>query len=81
MRIIFTRRLSAISMHCMRYRGQGERVIADACIARIVTFCLLYKSRHIPNARRKRDDLLAGLRTIGFERRVTVAFVISADAV
>jgi toxin ParE1/3/4 len=30
---------------------------------------------------RKRDDLLPGLRTIGFERRVTVAFVVSADAV
>jgi len=29
----------------------------------------------------KRDDLLTGLRTIGFERRVTIAFVVTANAV
>ncbi len=28
-----------------------------------------------------RNDLLEGLRTIGFERRVTIAFVVTADAV
>ena len=28
-----------------------------------------------------RDDLLDGLRTIGFERRVTIAFVVNDDAV
>jgi toxin ParE1/3/4 len=30
---------------------------------------------------RKRDDLLPGMRTIGFERRVTVVFMVSSDAV
>jgi toxin ParE1/3/4 len=30
---------------------------------------------------RKRDDLLPGLRTIGFERSVTIAFVIDGDLV
>jgi toxin ParE1/3/4 len=29
----------------------------------------------------KRDDLLPGLRTIGFERRITIAFVVTADIV
>lgn len=28
-----------------------------------------------------RDDLLAALRTVGFERRATIAFVVAADAV
>jgi toxin ParE1/3/4 len=31
-------------------------------------------------ARRRRDDLLPGLRTTGFERRVTIAFVVAEDA-
>ena len=30
---------------------------------------------------RLRNDLLEGLRTIGFERRVTIAFIFTADAV
>ncbi|MGH6754736.1 MAG: hypothetical protein ACREDP_21480 [Bradyrhizobium sp.] len=29
----------------------------------------------------RRDDLFPGLRTIGFERRVTIAFVVTADMV
>jgi toxin ParE1/3/4 len=29
----------------------------------------------------QRDDLLPGLRVTGFERRVTIAFVVTADAV
>jgi toxin ParE1/3/4 len=29
----------------------------------------------------KRDDLLPGLRTIGFERRATIAFMVTAHAV
>jgi hypothetical protein len=29
----------------------------------------------------RRDDLLTGLRTIGFERRITIAFVVTANAV
>jgi hypothetical protein len=28
-----------------------------------------------------RDDILPGLRVVGFERRVTIAFLITADAV
>jgi toxin ParE1/3/4 len=29
----------------------------------------------------RRDDLLPGSRTIGFERRITIAFVVTADTV
>jgi toxin ParE1/3/4 len=52
---------------------------ADAYIARIVTFCT--KLATFPLRGQKRDDLLPGLRTTGFERRVTIAFVVTADAV
>jgi toxin ParE1/3/4 len=52
---------------------------ADAYIARIVTFCAGLAT--FPLRGQKRHDLLAGLRTIGFERRVTIAFAVAADAV
>ena len=29
----------------------------------------------------QRDDLLSGLRVTGFERRVTIAFIVTAEAV
>jgi toxin ParE1/3/4 len=29
----------------------------------------------------KRDDLVSGLRTIGFERRITKAFMVAEDAI
>ncbi len=52
---------------------------ADAYIARIVTFCTALAT--FPQRGQKRDDLLTGLRTIGFERRVTIAFVVMPDVV
>jgi toxin ParE1/3/4 len=52
---------------------------ADAYIARIVTFCTGLAT--FPLRGQKRDDLLPGLRTIGFERRVTIAFAVTADTV
>jgi len=37
--------------------------------------------RDFPNVGTPRDDILAGLRTIGFRRRVTIAFVVEATEV
>jgi len=34
-----------------------------------------------PQRGQLRDDLLPGLRTTGFERRITIAFVVTPDAV
>jgi toxin ParE1/3/4 len=34
-----------------------------------------------PSRGRRRDDILPGLRVIGFERRVNIAFVVTADTV
>jgi toxin ParE1/3/4 len=52
---------------------------ADDYIGRIVTFC---KGLTVfPLRGTQRDDLLSGLRVIGFERRVTIAFVVTEAAV
>jgi toxin ParE1/3/4 len=46
---------------------------------RIVTFCRGLST--FPLRGQARDDLLPGLRTIGFERRATIAFMVTAGAV
>lgn len=56
----------------------GERT-ADAFVERIVSYCLGFST--FPERGRRRDDLLPGLRIIGFERRVTIAFVVDGDIV
>lgn len=52
---------------------------ADDHVGRIVAFCQGLAT--FPLRGTRRDDLLAGLRTVGFERRVTIAFVVTADTV
>jgi len=37
--------------------------------------------RDVPNIGTVRDDLLPGLRTMGFRRRVTIAFIVEPTAV
>jgi toxin ParE1/3/4 len=52
---------------------------ADSYVARVVAYCETLKT--FPRRGHKRDDLMPGLRIVGFERRVTIAFVLAADAV
>jgi toxin ParE1/3/4 len=52
---------------------------ADRYIGRIIAFCEGLST--FPLRGSGRDDLLPGLRTIGFERRATIAFMVTADAV
>jgi toxin ParE1/3/4 len=52
---------------------------ADGYIGRIVDFCNGFTT--FPQRGTLRDDILPGLRVTGFERRVTIAFVVTADAV
>ena len=66
------------SLHAYIAAHSGE-VRADGYVARIVAYCQGLET--FPQRGAKRDDLLAGLRTIGFERRVTIAFVVTPDAV
>lgn len=49
-----------------------NRARALASIARIETACMALST--FPERGTKRDDLAPGLRTVGFENRVTIAF-------
>jgi toxin ParE1/3/4 len=46
--------------------------VAIAYVRRIRDACMALE--HFPERGTKRDDILKGLRTIGFERRVTIGF-------
>ena len=48
-------------------------------IARIETACMALAT--FPERGTKRDDLEPGIRTIGFERRATIAFRVEGDTV
>jgi toxin ParE1/3/4 len=62
------------SLHAFIAGRSGESR-ADGYISRIIAFCMgLGRGQ-------RREDLLPGLRTIGFERRITIAFVVTPEAV
>ena len=61
-----------IAMHASEER-------ADGYVGRIVDFCNGLST--FPLRGTQRDDLLSGLRVTGFERRVTIAFIVTAEAV
>jgi toxin ParE1/3/4 len=52
---------------------------ADDFVNRIIAFCNGFVT--FPLRGTQRDDILPGLRVTGFERRVTIAFVVTAKAV
>ncbi len=52
---------------------------AGSYLGRVVAYCETLKTS--PRRGHKRDDLIPGLRIIGFERRVTIALVVTADTV
>lgn len=58
-------------------RAGDER--AMAYIERIEAHCLGFAD--FPERGTRRDDLFPGLRIVGFERRVTLAFLVGADTV
>ncbi len=66
------------SLHRYISNHAGERT-ADRYIGRITAFCEGLSTFPLRGA--ARDDLLPGLRTIGFERRATIAFIVMPDAV
>jgi len=64
------------------YRRISERAsptIAERFTSAIVDYC--ENLEHFPERGTHRDDLRPGLRTIGFRRRVTIAFTVEGDAV
>jgi len=59
--------------------GQAGERTAERYVTRIINFCNRLET--FPVRGRARDDILAGLRTIGFERRITIAFMVLDDSV
>ena len=59
-------------------RQSSERVAATY-IARLRAFC--NRLRHFPQRGEIRDDVRPGIRLIGFEQRVNVAFEVQQDRV
>ena len=80
MRVIFTpiaeRQIDGLHEYITTHASESR---ADNYVGRIVAFCKSLVT--FPMRGRPRDDLLLGLRTTGFERRVTIAFVVTADTV
>ena len=80
MRVIFTplaeRHIDSLHEY-IAVNASEER--ADGYVGRIVDFCNRLST--FPLRGTQRDDLLPGLRVTGFERRVTIAFIVTADAV
>jgi toxin ParE1/3/4 len=79
-RVIFTplaeRHINSLHEYIAEH-ASDER--ADGYVGRIVDFCNGLSI--FPLRGTQRDDLLSGLRVTGFERRVTIAFIVTADAV
>lgn len=80
MRVVFTPRAirQLEDLHDYLCDKATERT-ADDYVGRIVAHC--QKLHLFPNRGRRRDEILPGLRTIGFERRATIAFMVDADLV
>ena len=80
MQVIFTplaeRHIDALHEYIAIHASE-ER--ADGYVNRIIDFCTGFAT--FPLRGTPRDDILAGLRVIGFERRVTIAFVVTFDTV
>jgi toxin ParE1/3/4 len=58
---------------------RGGATVADNYISRIHAFCM--KLETFPERGTRRDDLAIGLRTLGFERRATIAFFVEGQEV
>jgi toxin ParE1/3/4 len=79
-RVIFTPRADRQIDRLHTYIAEhASETRADSYIARIVAFCTGLATS--PLRGQKRDDILPGLRTVGFERRATIAFVVTSDTV
>ena len=80
MQVIFTRLSERQVADLYEYIArQTSEARADTYVARIIAACEGLAT--FPKRGSRRDDLLPGLRTIGFERRVTIAFVVTSEAV
>ncbi|MEQ9362140.1 MAG: type II toxin-antitoxin system RelE/ParE family toxin, partial [Rhodospirillales bacterium] len=68
--------LKELYLYIAARAGDGR---AMAYVERIEAYCLGFAD--FPERGTRRDDLFPGLRIVGFEGRVTLAFVVGADTV
>jgi toxin ParE1/3/4 len=59
--------------------GEAGPTVAFAFTTAIVDYCESFTT--FPNRGTRRDDLRAGMRTIGFRRRVTIAFDVDGETI
>ncbi|CAN7654791.1 type II toxin-antitoxin system RelE/ParE family toxin [Bosea sp. LjRoot9] len=60
-------------------RDQASQAIAQGYVQRIMAYLAGFDT--FPERGTRRDDIRPGLRIIGFERRVTIAFLVEGDEV
>jgi toxin ParE1/3/4 len=58
---------------------KASPAVADGYEERLLAF--ISRLRHFPERGDRRDDVSPSLRVIGFERRVSIAFEVTAEAV
>lgn len=58
--------------------ASGYRAVAEQFVDGIVAYCESFET--FPERGTQRDDLLLGLRTVGYRRRVTIAFCVDTAA-
>ena len=79
-RVVFSPEAEAQIVSLHRYVATASSLAnADRFTDAIVTFCERFRTS--PRRGTRRDDIRPGLRTIGFRRRVTVAFAVDDDTV
>jgi toxin ParE1/3/4 len=79
-KVTFRPKAEADLLALYRYiAGESGAVRAGDYVSRIEKACMALAT--FPKRGTRRDDIATGLRTIGFERRVTIAFRVLKDAV
>jgi toxin ParE1/3/4 len=79
-RVVFAKRARADFDEIFAWIAErGGIEVARAYTGRIESFCLAMTP--FPQRGTARDDLRPGLRTVGFERRATIAFTVEGEDV
>jgi toxin ParE1/3/4 len=74
-RVVFSPQAQRQLSSVLRYlAGEGTLDTATSFVAAIVDHCESFTT--FPNRGARRDDIRPGLHTIGFRRRVTIAFMV-----
>lgn len=80
MRVVFTQRAVRQLERLHSYISErANEAVADRYIQRLTAYCERFET--FPERGMRRDDILPGLRLIGFERRATIAFLVEAETI